>query len=333
MKTQIINSTNYEAYYLDFLEGNLSEDMTAQLMAFLAQNPDLVVDEEMIYLLDFQDNKIVFPDVKSLKVPDLEREINTQSVENFMIAAVENELETKKQAELTAFIQQNPQLERDFELFRQSKLKADVRIVFPAKNKIKRGKLIPMFGPFASIAAGLVLYISFNLLQGGNESIVDSSAALKTSFARSIRVPSQKSNHVEVSSQEATTYFAQNNNQTLSSSKNKKNIENSNSIPLSYLPIKKADLFSNKPLMLEPILANTQDITKKYYTQQEVLVGVDQMKNPIVPVTNKLAEVFQQDIDFRTSRAAKKQKGGFYLKIGKFEISRKVYDFEYVADK
>jgi hypothetical protein len=333
MKTQMINITNYEAYYLDFLEGNLSDDLAAQLMEFLALNPDLVVDEEMLSLLDLADEKIIFPRTNSLKVPDLDSEINAQSVENFMIAAVENELESKRQAELTEFIQQNPQLERDFELFKQAKLKADVGIVYPAKNKLKRGKLIPMFGPFASIAAGLILYISFNMLQGGNESTVDSSAALKTSFVKSIRVPSEKTNHYEISNHTTKTLFAQNNNHPFYSANNKNSIENSNSSSLSSLPIKKADLFSNKPLMLEPVLANTQEITKKYNTQQEVLVGVDQMKNPIVPVTNKLAEVFQQDIDFRTSRAAKKRKGGFYLKIGKFEISRKVYDYEYVADK
>jgi hypothetical protein len=38
-------------------------------------------------------------------------------------------------------------------------------------------------------------------------------------------------------------------------------------------------------------------------------------------------------VEFKTSKAAKKKPGGFLFKIGKFEISRKVYDNSAVALK
>ena len=47
------------------------------------------------------------------------------------------------------------------------------------------------------------------------------------------------------------------------------------------------------------------------------------MNNPISPITNRLANVVKQEVDFRTAKATEKRSGGFYLKIGKLEISHR----------
>lgn len=49
--------------------------------------------------------------------------------------------------------------------------------------------------------------------------------------------------------------------------------------------------------------------------------SVDEMKNPITPLTNKLSSTLNTAVDFRTAKATKKKSGGFFLKIGKLEIS------------
>jgi hypothetical protein len=41
----MITRENYEIYYLDYLEGNLSDKKTDELLLFLEENTDLKVDE------------------------------------------------------------------------------------------------------------------------------------------------------------------------------------------------------------------------------------------------------------------------------------------------
>jgi hypothetical protein len=48
-----------------------------------------------------------------------------------------------------------------------------------------------------------------------------------------------------------------------------------------------------------------------------------QMKNPIKPITSRLEKTLNTDVDFQTGKAANNSGAGFYLKIGKFELSRK----------
>jgi hypothetical protein len=47
------------------------------------------------------------------------------------------------------------------------------------------------------------------------------------------------------------------------------------------------------------------------------------MSNPIKPITKKIAEVTNEEIDFRSAKPSKKNSGGFFLKIGSLEISHK----------
>ena len=41
-----INIFNYEAYYLDYLEGNISEEDAAVLLDFLDKHPELKMEDE-----------------------------------------------------------------------------------------------------------------------------------------------------------------------------------------------------------------------------------------------------------------------------------------------
>jgi hypothetical protein len=47
---EILNRNNYEAVYLDFLEGRLNESHTILLMTFLDQFPELSIDNELVTL-------------------------------------------------------------------------------------------------------------------------------------------------------------------------------------------------------------------------------------------------------------------------------------------
>ena len=81
---------------------------------------------------------------------------------------------------------------------------------------------------------------------------------------------------------------------------------------------------------LEPISSPTfrPDNEQSANNDSQVLASVSltgEMENPIEPITNFIAKKTRTDIDFkRTKKDADPKDGkGFFIKIGKFELSRK----------
>jgi hypothetical protein len=62
---------------------------------------------------------------------------------------------------------------------------------------------------------------------------------------------------------------------------------------------------------------------QRYQKNDYTVLGVQDMNNPIKPITNRIGDLVKQDVDFRTAKATEKNSGGFYIKIGKFELSHK----------
>ena len=58
---------------------------------------------------------------------------------------------------------------------------------------------------------------------------------------------------------------------------------------------------------------------------ESILVNNDvqpRMSNPIKPITSFISKKTNTNVDFGTKKASKSKKGGFFVKIGKFEVSR-----------
>jgi hypothetical protein len=47
----------------------------------------------------------------------------------------------------------------------------------------------------------------------------------------------------------------------------------------------------------------------------------DEMRNPIQPITNRLGNLLNKEIDFKISKKTDDSKRGFLIKFGQFEIS------------
>jgi len=84
----LITRKNYEAYLLDYVEGNLSPELIAELMLFLEQNPDL---KEV--LEDFEIHKLEPVEDLGFDKTRLKKEtgiITSDNYEDFIIAEVES---------------------------------------------------------------------------------------------------------------------------------------------------------------------------------------------------------------------------------------------------
>ena len=122
-----INQHNYEAFYLDYLEGNLSAETTAQLLLFLENNPVLKSELEEFELVELNAN----PDVKFDK-ETLRQNINKSNVEDYIIASIENEIETEDALELTDYLNNSAEAMALAERYEKTILSKQ-KILFPKK--------------------------------------------------------------------------------------------------------------------------------------------------------------------------------------------------------
>jgi hypothetical protein len=330
----IINIENYESFYLDFLEGNLNENDTTLLLAFLQENPSLKVDEsEFDYFSSEEPEQLDDFSKSVLKFQGFDQIIDEQNIEYFLVASVENQLSDKKASELKQFLIKNPDFLVDLQFYGKTQLIADGSIVYSEKNKLKRGIVIPMYARFLAAAAGIALFFSIiNLNQ------TDQPKRLAQKVGKdSVKVKSKPEVQNEIQTEWIATTSEGLNDATSHKEEpiREKLLENNQLENLEPLGFKSPQKINNKPLLNEIAIAYIKPFAAEKISDDlnENTFAAVEMKNPILPITNRIGEAINQQVEFKTSKAAKKKPGGFLFKIGKFEISRKVYDNSAVALK
>jgi len=136
-----INTENYQAYFLDFFEGNLSEADTAMLFDFLESHPALKEEFDSFEMMPLDEQPVIFPDKESLKKESLPvslgKEINTDNCETYFIAWHEGDLNDEEKVSVQEFLKAHPEKQHDFELFAKTKIQEEA-IVFSSKESLKR---------------------------------------------------------------------------------------------------------------------------------------------------------------------------------------------------
>src|SRR4030042_4457614 len=158
-----VNKSNIEAYLLDYIEGNLDPLLTADLMAFLSENP-----EYEKYLPDY-DGSISLTDTREYTHKELLKKqfadvpgITPENFDEFCIASCEGLLNNRETSRLSEYITLHPENQHDLEIYRKMKLKTDAFIAFPEKDRLKKThkgflKFSKIYYAVGSIAASLAL--------------------------------------------------------------------------------------------------------------------------------------------------------------------------------
>ena len=126
----MINKNNYEAFVLDYLEGNMDPKMQANLFSFLDQHPELDVDFDLdieassLPLVEF-----TFQDKTSLLRTEPTGEL---SIEEQLIALVEGDLSAVDEAKLEVQLASSDKLLQERALFTIAKLRGEA-VVYPHK--------------------------------------------------------------------------------------------------------------------------------------------------------------------------------------------------------
>jgi hypothetical protein len=129
----IINKNNYEAYFLDYHEGNLTPQEVADLLLFVEQHPELKEEFESFENVKLEDYSIPVFENKAF----LKKEITSKNIDDYIIKEVEGVIAPAEKALLYNYIKQHPHLSDDLELFRKTKLSADSSLVFENKARLK----------------------------------------------------------------------------------------------------------------------------------------------------------------------------------------------------
>ncbi|MBK7212560.1 MAG: hypothetical protein IPH88_04525 [Bacteroidales bacterium] len=136
-----INLDNYEAFFLDFYEGNLTPEQIEEMHAFIRLHPETrssFEDFDMV-VLD-PDTNLTFAPKHSLKREEttpISANLNTINTDDLLISEIEGLLTEKQIIELQQAIQLNPSLETERKLYAATKLGADQTIEFSNKESLK----------------------------------------------------------------------------------------------------------------------------------------------------------------------------------------------------
>lgn len=153
-----IDKHNVEAYYLDYLEGNLNAEDTAQLLAFIDANPamaELFADTDDILALELQPSNEQFGDLDDLKTfPCGDDEICAANIDYWLIAKAENTLTEAEVQAVNAFVATHD-LGKTEAAVKSAYFKPNLNETFGSVAVLKKegGTIIPLLLRMSNVAA------------------------------------------------------------------------------------------------------------------------------------------------------------------------------------
>ncbi len=166
-----ITLDNFEAFLLDYIEGNLDSTQTALLMSFLSDHPELDVDMEPSPILTDTDFSDRFKSPEELKKHDYAiaatSSFNKENYESSFAAFYEGDFSPEEESALHHFLKQNPHLKPEFESYGNLQTEPDFSIVCPDKHLLKQHRIVPVYLRWLApgVAAALALFVLFNSKQ------------------------------------------------------------------------------------------------------------------------------------------------------------------------
>jgi hypothetical protein len=164
-----IEKNNYELFFLDYLDGKLSDSEIKQLEHFLLLNPDLRAELEGTEKAVLSPDEIVYENRDALYKQDLNLPITASNFEDFCIGASEGDLSEDQFKALMEYLKLNPGAEKTLKLFHQLHLSPDKKIVYNRKGLLRRTVpfisreyVLPVLSVAATAAIMLVIYLRNN---------------------------------------------------------------------------------------------------------------------------------------------------------------------------
>lgn len=151
-----INIDNYQIYILDFYEGNLSEELQAELFEFLQRHPNLKEEFE-----SFESVQLEMVEEKfDRKTQLLKSEDDLFKKDSTIISYLEGDMSLNEQHSFANRLSNDPELNRAVELYRSTYLKAP-SIVFPWKKELLKKQTKIIYFQYWKYAAAVAVFLFF----------------------------------------------------------------------------------------------------------------------------------------------------------------------------
>lgn len=170
-----INTHNYEAYFLDYIEGNLNESQVRELKKFLNSNPKLQEELHDFEEFTLKPEIIIYKHKEELIQNTQAKHFEINDFEYLCIADIENDITKEDKNLLKNKLDENTNRIKDLNLYKKTKLSPDLNISFPKKKQLTRRYLPVGFKVVTSVAAAitatlLVLNMSGLFHESANQS-------------------------------------------------------------------------------------------------------------------------------------------------------------------
>ena len=162
-----INRNNYEEYFLDFLEGKLSPPDENLLMLFLNENQDLKSELEFFEVHEIFADNIYLENKTGLKKSGIMSGITSNNFDELCIARMEGDLNGKETIEFDKFITGNEKKEKEYNLYKLTKIQPDKFLVFQNKENLKKREekvfILKKNYQWISVAASIIIFLAIYL--------------------------------------------------------------------------------------------------------------------------------------------------------------------------
>jgi hypothetical protein len=161
-----ITLQNYEAFLLDFHEGNLSAAQQLLLADFLDEHPELKESVEEMEWPILEKEGVIFDEKELLKHSKSAPNITKENHAYYFIAELEADLLLNEQQQLDQYVELHPAAKKERLTYQRLRLQPDLSTQFPAKSRLRQQKRIAAYWyPISAIAASLLLYFGLTTFQ------------------------------------------------------------------------------------------------------------------------------------------------------------------------
>ena len=163
-----ISRDNYEQYFIDYIDGTLSEQDTALLEQFLLQNPDLADELNGMNAVRLEPTHENIPSWLELKREEFADSTSISRLHYLCIANLEGDITPNEELELANAVDENKHTTKLAEQYSRLKLKPNQKITFNHKQSLYRVRIIGITRKtlinMASVAASLGLFVGIYTL-------------------------------------------------------------------------------------------------------------------------------------------------------------------------
>ena len=328
-----INLHNYEAYMLDYMEGNLSDDLTIELMAFANNHPELEIDIfDNVADLSFDAETITYSNKEGLKVHDEEVLFDK------MISIVEGEYNAEEVALIETEIEKKG-FAKTYAYFKATKLVPISSIKFENKKSLKvdTGKIIPLaFWKYSSVAAAAVIglfalaYNYTNSVGVGNERVINGLALEEWKNSPATHEFKHVRGTVNSSQKEENQFIPNNDNNFAVVNDLPDEKINESDTSKSIIPKTKEVLPIEDNIVQDPPKLDTTAGFKNPLPLEDdyafVPDAITKSTEPYSLITNAMSNVLKNDVEYvkEESIGAESNSVTRRFSIGKFSFERKI---------